>query len=220
MSELISAVTGFLLWRKFKKTYWQWFVILLAFIFLTEMAAKFLKFGGVYKYLSNEIYRYINIPVVVISLIFFMTREFTLTKFKNICIVFTSIYIITFFTEEIMLRQYFAKFNSLSYQVGFLLILILSLISLFKLINSNKIIFYKESLHFWLAIGLLIYYIPSLPLNAFRNSLFNNNYNFALFIWNAVQILDIMMYMAFTIGMILYNPTKFPPFSKISHEKY
>jgi hypothetical protein len=204
--ELAAVIAGFIYWQKIKNSYWQWFPFLLLFIFITEIIAKTMWWQGSYRTSIPLLYKYINIPVMIVVFIWLMGKEHTKHKKNNSSTILIGLYVISFIVEELFFKKVFANFSSLSYQIGCVAILILAIISFLKLTNSNAIIYFKSNLHFWVSLGLILYLITTLPFMAFRNSLFEYNYNLGLQLWYVSMFFNVMMYTCFIVGFVLYKP--------------
>lgn len=203
--ELTAAVAGFLNWHKIKKTYWRWLPYLLAFIFITEIAAKLMRLEGTYKTTIPLLYKYLNIPVMIISLIWLMGKEFVKSKVYYLPFVFICVYLLAFISEELFFTETFSRFGTLSYQIGSVAMLILALFSFSQLMNNKNILHFKSNMHFWVALGVVLYLITTLPFMAFRNSLFKYNYSLGIQLWYITMVFNVIMYCCFAAGFVLFR---------------
>ncbi|WP_149025889.1 hypothetical protein [Polaribacter sp. BM10] len=147
--------------------------------FLTLVEFNFLLFFLRDILLFTNTKKYINYFIIGFNAIYFLTSIFYL---------FNNTYLITY--------------NSIASISGGVFIT-LSVFLFFKdFINSDKILNFKKSLPFWISVGLLIYYLGSIPatlmMNAFQ-SLKRADHSFILSI---NPFLALLMYSIFIFGAL------------------
>ena len=207
--ELSAAATGFFFWRKIKGTAWALFPLFLLIIFITEILAKFMRLEGWHRELITPLYKFVNIPLTVFCIIYFLSRQ--LRKPYNSILLLLSMIAFT----AVLLSEIFIfsgndfSLGSPSYIIGCVLMLVAALISFYNLLYGDRIMNYKSRLDFWVSVGVLCYYIPSLPFNAIRNKLLVSHYSTGIKIWYITMGFDCLMYACFIIGFILFDRNKF-----------
>lgn len=204
--ELAAAVAGLVCWRKVKGTHWQWLVILLWVIFITEITAKIILIKGSHPEYNQFLYKYINIPVMFAGFIYLLLKDLYKEKFRRPAGIILGVYVAAFLTEELLFKNTFRVFGTLSYQLGCLAVLTLAVIRFLQFTNSREILFFRNRLSFWVPLGIIVYLVTTLPFMAFRNSLFAYNYQTGLQLWYVTIFFNVLMYSSFIAGFILYRP--------------
>lgn len=196
-TEGISAVVAILYFNKLKNTYWKWFVIYIVFITLADIFGDYglEYFPGLRKY-------YYDFFIIPIEFIFYFwlyaKKSLQLEKlFFMICISYFTFFVLHFFNLDAI-----RMISSMSYTVGVFLLAILVYLEFIKQIKSDEILNFKSNKMFYINIGVMLFYIGTLPFFAFDKYLYENlnpiwsNYKtFFLFSVNA-------MYLLFTASFI------------------
>jgi hypothetical protein len=205
LCEALAFITSLIYWRKIKNTYWKWFSFYLFFIVVSECVG--LYFAIAKKNTENiAFYNYCVIPIEFIFFILLFRRSFKQTKLKWLPIVCLCIY----FTSWLMDIFFFGKwefiFNSFSFTIGNLLLLILILSYFIQLVTSNAILTFRHNMLFWVSLGLLIYYLGSFPYYGLRNTLAKNFQDVYITYTYIMYVLNCLMYLMFTISFIWGKP--------------
>lgn len=203
--ESIAAISGFIAWKKIKSTYWKWFPIYLAIIAGTELICEFY-IQHIDQKLHADIFFYFAIPLQFLFF-FWLLNQYENAKGKNNhALISAVIYIISFLIDQFYFQSTTYWFSSFSYTIGNILLLVLILRLLFRLIRSDDIIIFKEIMMFWVASGIMIFYLGSLPYFGMFNTLstvFGPSINIY---WYIQIILNGIMYFLFTMSFIWGNP--------------
>lgn len=97
-------------------------------------------------------------------------------------------------------------FNSFSSTVGNLLLLILIWSFFIQLVSSNAILTFRRNMLFWVSLGLLLFYLGAFPYYGLRNILARDFKEVYIIYTYIVYVLDILMYVMFTISFIWGKP--------------
>jgi hypothetical protein len=166
-------------------------------MFLMEIIAEYLiKIGK-----SNLIVYNILIFLEFNFLLFFLKSILESRGFKRY--VYILIYVFNFIyicSSLYYLYTDFQKFNSIASVSGSFLITI-SLFFFYKeFLSSNKILNYNKTLSFWIAFGLLLYYLGSIPITLILNSITGISKEYVEYLLSIFPILVIAMYSCFIFG--------------------
>jgi hypothetical protein len=204
--ELAACITGFMFWNKLKKSYWKYFPIYLAVILLTEIAGKFILLVVKDSSLNTALYSYFGMPVQFFFFFWLFYRYFKNTS-KNKWPLFSAI---IYFICAVIDLIYAGKMNffveAFSYTVGNLLLLVLILMFFIEFINTEEILRYRSSMMFWVCLGLMVFYIGSMPFYGLRNTLFKQHPKIFYPYWYIQYGLDYLMYLFFSIAFIWGKP--------------
>jgi len=212
--EAIACLTGFICIRKFKKTYWVYFIFYLLFIVLCENLDAVVVNSGLHGpnlFLFNKIlYIYLVIPISFLFFYWLYYKSFRNSKSKWLPITSTVIYLVSWVTDMVYFSRHPSDFSffSISYSIGNLLLLIHILRFLALLVTSDAILSFKRNTMFWVSLGLLLYYLGCFPFYGIYNVLATekNKFWFVRY-YLLVNFLDCLMYISFSISFIWGEPS-------------
>ena len=195
--ELLAGITGLIYWKKLRGSYWQYFPIYLLSIAGLETINYLIPIS-----LRGPLAIYFIIPFEFL----FMYWLFYKTLNSRPKLVWTGvfIYVSALIFELINDAHPIGKdvFLSFSYTIGNIVLLVFILYYFYDLVNSDRILtFYHEQM-FWVALGLLLFYLGAFPYFGMYNYL-RNNYMSLLFSYTWIVIfLDYIMYLLFVVSFI------------------
>lgn len=196
--ELGVFLIGVYFFKNLQKEYLKIFVVLLGFIFFSEMIGKYLKHIDAHS--MNVIwYGFISLPIQ------FMTFFWLYSKRNSSRILFilpTVFYLSSLLIEVIILNGKEYMFSNLTYTVGNLLLLILIVNYLYRLLRSNDILYFKKDPFFWISLGQLIFYLPTIPFYFFMQYLYDSNINFYINYYYFATCLNCIMYVCYAISFV------------------
>lgn len=203
--ELLAFGVGICFWKKFRNSYWKLFVFYLGLICVNESLGLYL-ISIKRQSLNYNLFLFWGIPLQFLFFFWLFGRQAEQKQDKILPLISTLIYIIAWSIEILFLKGVKMWFFSFSYTLGNLLLVILLINYLLKFINSDKILNYKNNMMFWVAIGIAIFYLGTLPFFALRNTLY---YQFrdVFYVYNYIQlILGCLMYLVFALSFIWGKP--------------
>lgn len=207
ITETLTAIVALRNWNKFKDSYWRYFPMYLTWICLAEWVGFISS-----KYEESEFNPILYIFFVEPSeYLFFvwLTSNIVETKRykKTIFVCFSVFFLAIVFAEYRYLSSKTYFFMSLSNSVGTLFLLIMILRCLYDFVFSDKILRYRNSLEFWVIIGITLFYLLSFPFYGMWNILLSKYYDIFIIYNSVALILSIMMYISFSIGILWSKPT-------------
>lgn len=200
-TELFSAFIAILFYRKINKTYWKWFVIYLIFINLAELYSKF----GLENFTHLRKYYYDFFIIPIEFLFFYWLYAKKSLKLEKLFWLSYIIYFI-FYILHLFNFDKVRLISSMSYTVGVLFLAIMVYLEFIKQIKSDEIINFHKNKMFYINIGILLFYVGTLPFFAFDKQLYLNNNelwsNYKTFFLLSVNI----MYLLFAASFIWGKP--------------
>jgi hypothetical protein len=196
--QFFTMLVALWYWPKLKNSYWKWFVIYLCVIFLVEALSKW----GLKDYPTYKIYLYDFFGIPIQFLFFYWlyaNKSLNDKKLFWICVIIYLASFLPYFTL-------FAKSNivySLSYTVGNIMLMLLVFLEILKQIKSDKILLFRENFMFYINIGIMIFYIGTLPFFSFYGLILKNDNlwsNYYLFFMVANHIMYLLFISAFIWG--------------------
>jgi hypothetical protein len=204
--ESLSFIMGLIYWKKVKTTFWVWFVVYLGFITVGEWVSYYLSHFTIYKNAVNEIGVYILIPMEFLFLYWLYYKQALKKRSKLLVVLCAFVYIVGFFIDRYYFQGKSFIFDSFSYSLGNLLLLIIILSFLIQFSKGDEILQYSSSLIFCVSVGALIFYLGTLPYFGLFHLLYDRYRNIFHYYTYLFFFLDWMMYLLFIIGFIKWKP--------------
>ena len=203
--EALAFLTGMLSWQKVKESIFKYFIFYLLYIFIADIIGYLININKPIGY--NELYyNYAVIPVEFNFFFWLFYKTLQPKKKKVLPIVCSGIYLTSIIIDALYFSKHHFLFNSVSYSIGNLLLLVIILIFFMQLVNSKEILSYKNNMVFWICVGLLIYYLGSLPYYGLTNT-FVSKYQGIYILYNKIEhVLDCIMYLMFALSFIWGKP--------------
>ncbi len=201
--ELSAAFVALKHWPKLKNSYWKWFIIYLCIIFLVEAFSKW----GLKNHPSYRVYLYDFFGIPIQFLFFYWVYAIKSLKNRKLFWICTLLYCASFLPYFTL----FTKGNivySLSYTVGNVMLMLLVFLEIFKQIKSEKILLFRENFMFYINIGIMIFYIGTLPFFSFYGLIFKNQ-NLWLHYYIFFMIANHIMYLLFISAFIWGKPNTY-----------
>jgi hypothetical protein len=204
--ELAACVTGFYYWKKIKDTYWRWFPVYLGIIFITEMACEYFLQVKHNLPLNIAIYSYFGIPIQFFFFYWLFFKQFTGTNISKWPLISAAVYFIALVADLAYISNIPFYFESFSYIIGCIFLLGLLIAYFARFAGSDEIINYRSSMMFWTCLGLILFYVGSMPFYAFRNKLYVEYKDLFYVYWYIQYGLNYVMYLLFIVSFIWGKP--------------
>lgn len=166
--QTITVLVSLFCYKKFKTSYYKYFIWLLVYILANEVVALF--YGSYIDYGVNQIF-YNLYNVINFSFLFWLFYKLSWDNFFKIFVkIVALLYVSSLILEIFYLKvNYYQKPQIIPFIIGGVGILFCVLVFFFQILNSNKIIFIHKKLIFWICSGYFIYYLSYLPLKVKQN---------------------------------------------------
>jgi hypothetical protein len=189
----------------FKKSFdvdLKYFLGYLIAMFTFEMIASYVK----YNLALYNLWVYNTLTFVEFNLLFLFTKQILISAktkktVSRISIFFNIIYLLTTF-YYLYQGIYLETYNSIASISGSLLIAIVLFLFYRDFLSSNEILNYKKSLTFWIAFGLLFYYLGTIPITSIINNMKGTSITVIDYLYNIQFVLLIFMYSCFILGAL------------------
>lgn len=201
-AEAIAAIAGFLTWKKWKYNYLKWLPFYLAFVSALEIFNRTMEHYS--KYDTANAITSVEVVFEILFINCFFYKTLAAGK-RKIIIAGCIAYVISWISEKTIFTETAYYFESLSYTVGNLFILVYLILFFTELANSDKLLHFKKLTVFWIALGMLIFYLGTFPFYGLFNELAKNLDIFIPAAWVATA-LNYCMYFLFTIGLLWGKP--------------
>ncbi len=204
--ELLSLIAGLIYLLKVKKTIWLVFLFYLGFIVLGESVANYLHHYTIYKTHVNKIYNYILIPSEFFFFFWLYYKHAKSKRSKLLVAACFFLYIISFIADQYFFQGKKFIFDSFSYSMGNLLLLLVIISFFISFSKTDEILYYKSSIIFWVSLGAIVFYLGTMPYFGLMHLLYDkyrtlfNFYTYLMFAFNWA------MYLLFIVGFIKWKP--------------
>lgn len=194
---MAAGILGLYLWRAERRSYWYYFPILLLTIGALDALGKLLPHGSV----NNLYYSYLVIPFQFLFYLWFYYKENP--KNRDLMLISLGFYFLSFVIEHFLYQDSpLHNFRSLTYLVSNIILLVFILSYFYRLSLSKDILSFSDQRMFWISLGLLIFWLGSLPYYGLHTYLSTNYFNvFLAYTWFVVA-LNYIMYSLFICAFI------------------
>ncbi len=141
-----------------------------------------------------------NIYSFIIFILFIQLfyRHTNSVKWKKRMNVFSVLLVLIFIAENLYLRNLFTEMQFYTYIPGAIFLILTVSGYLYEIIDSDRIIYFYKLRSFWVGMGLLLFYVPFIPILV--------SYNYELFDLNVqttlILSLNIIMHVCFIISYL------------------
>lgn len=191
--EAISIILSLLFFKNYKSKFYYFFIAYLVFAVLFETLGTITH--GTNNYWIYNIYTFFEFSSVV-GIYYNLIEEY---KSRKLIIILSIIFYVIYFISFIyVVLQDYTVIILPFFVVPFMFLY------LQKLLNSSKIINYKQVLPFWITVALLIYYLASVPF-------FSLQYLFGLqnrLLFTLLSLIVILMHLIFIVSLIWSKPAQ------------
>lgn len=200
-SELLCALVAIFFYGEIKNTYWKWFAWYVIVIFILEAISKW---GLVYyPWFRKYYYDFFVIPFEFIFFYWLYAKK-SLQRSK-IFWVSLSLYV-TSFLPHLFYLEHTRLINSLSYTIGVLLLMIMTFFEFNKQVKSDTILEFNVNKMFYINVGVVLFYVGTLPFFAFDQYLFENAKPIWSIYFTVFLVLVNLMYLLFAASFIWGKP--------------
>lgn len=192
------GIVVYILLKDKRRTYWFWFAIFLTLLGILDFLG-----GQISLEYNYFLYEYIVIPGQLLFYFWLFSKEKKIGK--NLPLYLTILYITCLIIEKTANAfEYGLWFGSFSYCVGNICLLVLIVRYIYLLSTSDDILNFKNQPMFWVSIGLMVFWLGSLPYYGLFNYLYQNFPKLHLGYTWIVMLMNYLMY-SFFICAILWQ---------------
>lgn len=204
----LAAVAGLAQFKRLKTNYWKWFVIYLIAICIGEAAGLWTLYYIADKEVSRNLYDYLIIPGEFIFFFWLFYRYFQLNfpRGRFLAVGAFLLYLLSwiiffFFSDELSIWEL-----PITYLTGVIGLLLLTIYFFIQFIFSEQILGFRSNIMFWVALGVLLFYIVSAPFFALRMVLYRDQLNVFWIYYYVQMAANYLMYLLFIIALVWGQP--------------
>lgn len=196
---MISLLAVILFYRSLRPGWLRLFFYFLLFTLLTDIGA------GLYSQQFHKSNHFIINSYLLVNFCFYLfifIKSFEKRSFKKFGFIALAIFIL-FYMVDIIFIEGFYSFNVYTFCLGSILIVLCCLLYFSILFTSEKLINYFASPVFWIATGLLFFYVGNLVQMSLLNYIINNHLDPGGRIYEVISFnLNVILYGCFTISFL------------------
>lgn len=198
--QLSTAIVALFHLPQLKNSHWKWLTFYCCAVFLMEAFAKW-----VLKHHPSSISRYYDFFVIPVEFLFFywLYAIKSLNRPKLFWII-VGIFCLSFLPYFTIIHKP-GMMLSMSYTVGTVLLMLLVILEILKQIKSEKILLFHTNYMFYINIGIVLFYVGTMPFFSFYNLLLSEPG-----LWSAYYtfflVANNLMYLLFTAAFIWGKP--------------
>lgn len=196
---VISLLISIIFYKSLKPSWLRLFTWFLLFSFLISIAGYFYSF-----YLKKGNHFIFNIYLLVQFIFYFgiFYKTFQAKKLKAFTLVASISFLIYLLISFIFLNG-FHRFNSLGFTIGSVLTILFCLLYFGTLFKADGLINYFKIPMFWIATGILFFFVGNFLYLSFLNYILENNLDSEGNIYDFIIItLNLLLYCFFSIGFL------------------
>ncbi|MFD0842101.1 hypothetical protein ACFQ1F_01035 [Flaviramulus multivorans] len=215
--EILAAVTGLLLFNKYKGSSTKYFIYFLVFITLSELVSRYtylVKEGGLLSFLDGTVFQrnywwgtlFWSLGSVMFYSFFFL-KIIKTKRFRVILNVSRYSFLVFFFLYIIInWGDYFIRPFPVISILGAIIIFMCSIFYFLEILESNTILSFYKSINFYIAATIFIWWLIITPIVFFHIYYRNIDWNFIHLKWMIFLVANIFMYLTFTFALIWCKP--------------
>ncbi len=199
--EIIAAIIASVFYKKYAESFLKYFLAMLWIIVFVEGLVWSLKRNGVVLQ-NNFIYNVLNVLQNIFYFVLYY-RNLRSKLYRKWIIGFMASYMAAVVINFMWIQKLTitAPFNSYTFTIGAIFLIITIGLFLVEILNTEKILYFTRYLMFWISIGLLIFYAGIIPfmigINLLPSMLSSDSLTIAFI------ALNFFMYASFSIGFII-----------------
>ncbi|WP_299888068.1 hypothetical protein [uncultured Lacinutrix sp.] len=215
--EVLAAVTGLLLFKKYRYTAAKYFIYFLVYIVFCAYIARYVKYinnEGFLNFLEGTVFQtnhwWSTLTWKIGAVVFFSflyqkilkrERDKYIVKYSRIgFLLFSLLYIILNF------KAFFTQFFPIISVLGAIVILTCAVLYFMQMLKSERILDFYKSLNFYISSAILLWWLIITPLIFFDIYFSKSDLDFVFLKWQIYLFANIFMYTTFTIGLIVSKP--------------
>lgn len=215
--EILAAVTGLLLYKKYKLTAAKFFIYFLVFVSFLDFSGNYsmlIKNNGVFGFLEGTVlaknYWLFTLFWDIGAIIFFAFYYHKILENQ----IFRSIikntgYVFFIFSVGYILLNWedlFTNYIPVITISGAVIIFLCTVFYFVEILLSDTILIFYKILPFYISVAIFIWWLITTPLVFFEIYSSNKDWNFIFLKWQIYLFANIFMYLTFTFALIFCKP--------------
>lgn len=215
--ELLAAVTGILLLKKYKSTTTRYFIYFLIYLSICDFLGGYTRYisnNGFLSFLDGTIfvknYWWYTVFWKVLAIEFFAFYYFKILKnkrFKAIiryCAFTFLLFSVTYISLNI--DDFFNSSLPIINIIGAIIIFLCTGFYFIEILLSDGVLVFYKSINFFISVAIFIWWIIITPIVFFENYFTTSDWDFVFLKWQIYLFANISMYLTFTFALLWCKP--------------
>ncbi|GAL65061.1 hypothetical protein [Algibacter lectus] len=215
--EILAAVTGLLLLKKYELKAAKFFIYFLVYLTICDFVGNYViyvKDGGIFSFLKDTVlsqnYWWSTLFWKIGAIMFFVFYYLKILKttiFKRILKI-SGFSFFLFSISYIILNwgDYFVMFFPAISVFGAFIVFLCTVFYFIEVLKSDKIFTFYKSLNFYISFAVFIWWLIITPLVFYDVYMSRFDWDFIILRWQIYLIANITMYLTFTFALIWCKP--------------
>ena len=217
--EILAAVTGLLLYKKYKFTAAKYFICFLVYLSLCDFLNSYVHYiynDGFLSFLKDTVFIWnywwstIYWKIGAIMFFVFYYNKILENKIFKTSIKYSGWFFFLFSVVYIIFNwdDYFIRFFPIISILGAIIIFLCTIFYFIEVLLSDKILTFYKSINFYISAAIFIWWLIITPLVFYDIYNSNKDWNFIFLKWQIYLFANIVMYLTFTFALIWCRPQK------------
>ncbi len=215
--ESLSAITGVLLYKKYKFTTGKYFIFFLIYLTICDTIGNYtlhIRNGGFFSFLEGTVfvqnYWWFTLCWKIGAILFFSFyfQKILVNKaFRQVLSYSTYVFFVFSISYVIInWKDFFIRFFPAISVFGAYIVFLCSVFYFIEILKSDKILTFYRSLNFYISTGIFVWWLIITPLVFYDIYMTNRDWNFIFLRWQIYLFANILMYSTFTFALIWCKP--------------
>jgi len=215
--EILAAVTGLLLYKKYKFTAAKYFICFLVYLSLCDFLNSYVHYiynDGFLSFLKDTVFIWnywwstIYWKIGAIMFFVFYYNKILENKIFKTSIKYSGWFFFLFSVVYIIFNwdDYFIRFFPIISILGAIIIFLCTIFYFIEVLLSDKILTFYKSINFYISAAIFIWWLIITPLVFYDIYNSNKDWNFIFLKWQIYLFANIVMYSTFTFALIWCKP--------------
>lgn len=217
--EILAAVTGLLLYKKYKYTSAKFFIYFLVYLSICDFLGSYVNYvknNGFLSFLEDTVFIknfwWFTLFWKIGAPAFFSFYYYKIlsNKIQKKLIKYSGILFVTFSLIYIVLNwnDYFNRFFPIISVLGAVIIFLCAVFYFIETLQSDKILTFYKSINFYVSAAIFIWWLIITPIVFYDIYISNYDWTFIYLRWQIYLFANITMYLTFTFALIWCKPQK------------
>lgn len=215
--EFLAAVTGIFCYKKYKSSVAKYFIFFLIYSFIIDLLGNYSRYINsveFYQYIKGTIFEKNYLMFAIFGYLgrmyFFLFYYLMILKnelFKNV-FKYISIFLIAISILHLIIHieQFYYKGSTFLTINSSVLIILGAILYLVEVLQSDKILYFFQSINFYISCVFLIWLLIITPLTFYQIYFSTADWNFVFLKWQIYLFANLFMYITFTFALIYCKP--------------
>lgn len=215
--ELLAAVTGILLLKKYKSTSTTYFIYFLVYLSICDFLGSYTRYisnNGFFSFLEGTIfvknYWWYTVFWKVLAIVFFAFYYNKILKNERFKVIIRyctfAFFLFSVAYIGLNIDDYFNSSLPIINIFGAIIIFLCTGFYFIEILLSDSILLFYKSIDFYISVAIFIWWLIITPIVFFENYNTTSDWDFVFLKWQIILFANISMYLTFTFALIFCKP--------------